>query len=182
MSFSRLAVVALALAAWLSACSDLGHPPSQTEVGLPDSADQVAYGFVKFITVEGVERVQLEADSAFRYPTHEEWELHKLRVTFRTARGEIRSRLTAEFGTYNWRTGNMVAKDSVEVTTPEGRRLTTCEIQYDERADEIVGPCAFVVTGPDERVTGESFVSDPDFNNYTVTSGAGTTREPIGAR
>ncbi len=167
---------------WLSGCSDLGRPPSQREAGLPDSADQVAYGFIKFITIEGVERVQLNADSAYHYPAREQWVLHQLGVTFRTAQGEVRSRLSAQLGTYNERTGDMVAQDSVVVTTPEGRRLTTCEIQYDERADEIVGPCAFFVTGPGEEVSGDSFISDPDFNNYTVTSGAGTTREPIRGR
>jgi LPS export ABC transporter protein LptC len=177
MGNAGLAVLASLL---IAGCSDLGRPPSQQEVGLPDSADQVAYGFTRYVTIEGVERVQLDADSAFHYPAREQWRLHELRVTFRTAQGEIRSRLSARLGTYNWRTGDMVAQDSVVVTTPEGRRLTTCEIQYDEGADEITGPCAFEVTGPDERVTGDSFISDPDFHNYTVTSGAGTTREPIG--
>ncbi len=161
----------------LVACSDLGRPPSESQVGLPDSADQVVFGFTKFITIEGVERAQLGADSAFHVPAREEWLLFNLSVTFRSAQGEIRSTLTAKEGTYNWRTGNMVARDSVVAVTPDGRRLNTCEITYDEGSDQITGPCAFEYDAPGERLTGESFEADPDFRNVTATRPAGTVSE-----
>jgi LPS export ABC transporter protein LptC len=158
------------------ACSDPGRPPTSST--LPDSADQIAYGFAKYITVEGVERVHLEADSAFHYPEQKLWQLHELTVTFRSVNGQVRSTLTAKLGTYNWQTGDMIARDSVVAVTPDGRRLTTCEIQYDERSDEITGPCYFEYEGPGQRSTGDSFVGDPDFNDVTITGAAGTEREP----
>lgn len=175
MPIRRQIAIAL-LAAALGACADPEQPPTASV--LPDSADQVAYGFRKFITVEGVQRVELEADSAFHYPQREEWELYVLEVQFYSVLGERRSTLTARQGTYDWRTGNMEARDSVVAVTPDGRRLTTCAITYSQDHDEITGPCAFVYDAPGEHLTGDSFIADPDFREVEGTTLAGSVREP----
>lgn len=151
-----------------------------TESLMPDSADQVAYGFTNHFTVDGVERAQLEADSAFHYADHEEWELFNLRVEFRSPQGALRSTLTSLRGRYNWRTGDMEARDSVVAVTPDQRRLTTCALKYTDSSDLISGPCAFVFDAPNEHLEGESFTSDPDFRNVTaVEPRSGTVRDPI---
>jgi len=156
-------------------CSDEGPPAGESV--LPDSADQIIHGFTTHITVDGVERAKLEADSAYHYPARESYDLFNLRVEFRTPRGELRSTLTALTGTYNWRTADMVARDSVLAVTPDGRRLTTCAIEYTEDRDEISGPCAFVYNGPSEHMEGESFTADPDFRNVTAVRPRGTVRD-----
>lgn len=159
----------------LSACSDPERPPTSSV--LPDSVDQAAYGFVRYITADGIVRARLEADSAYHYPSRESYELFNLRIEFRTAQGEIRSTLTSRAGTYNWRTQDMEARDSVRAVTPDGRVLTTCSIAYDQGRDEITGPCAFVYEAPNERATGESFTADPDFRNVTATQASGIATE-----
>jgi LPS export ABC transporter protein LptC len=146
---------------------------------MPDSVDQVAYGFMNHYTVDGVERVQLEADSAYHFDDAETWELFNLRVQFRSPQGALRSTLTSLRGTYNRQRGNMEARDSVVAVTPDQRRLTTCMIQYVADTDQITGPCAFVFDAPNEHLEGESFTADPDFRNVTaVAPSSGTVRDP----
>lgn len=166
----------LAVSFLVSACSDDGSP--MTESLMPDSVDQVAYGFVQFYTVDGVQRAQLEADSAYHSEEAETWELFNLRVELRSPQGAVRSVLTSLRGTYNWRTGDMVARDSVVAVTPDNRRLTTCAIEYTDATDMISGPCDFVFDAPNEHLEGESFTADPDFRNVTaVRPTAGTVRD-----
>jgi len=146
---------------------------------MPGSVDQVAYGFVNHYTVDGVQRAQLEADSAYHSEETETWELFNLRVEFRSPQGAVRSVLTSLRGTYNWRTGDMEARDSVVAVTPDNRRLTTCAIEYSDDTDMISGPCAFVFDAPNEHLEGESFTSDPDFRNVTaIRPSSGTVRDP----
>lgn len=169
-------LTALILSSAVLACSDDGSPT--TESLMADSADQVAYGFTNHYTVDGVKRAQLEADSAFHYDDREAWELYNLRVEFRSPQGALRSTLTSLRGTYNWRTGDMVARDSVLAVTPDNRRLTTCAIEYTDANDMIAGPCDFVFDAPNEHLEGESFTADPDFRNVTaVRPTSGTVRD-----
>ena len=159
------------------ACTDDGSPT--TESLMPDSVDQVAYGFVNHYTVDGVQRAILEADSAYHSEEAETWELFNLRVEFRSPQGAVRSVLTSLRGTHHWRTGDMEARDSVVAVTPDGRRLTTCAIIYTDSDDMIAGPCAFVFDAPNEHLEGESFTADPDFRNVTaVRPSSGTVRDP----
>jgi len=175
MAVSKRACVIGVTATLILACSDPGRPP--TSAALPDSVDQAAWGFVRHITAEGIERAKLEADSAYYYPSRESWELFQLTVEFRTLQGELRSTLTADRGTYNWRSQDMEARENVVAVTPDGRTLTTCALQYDEGRDEITGPCAFVYNSENERLTGESFVADPDFRNVEARGTRGTATE-----
>jgi LPS export ABC transporter protein LptC len=172
---TRITLAVCVCLALLTACSDSERPPTSSV--LPDSVDQAAYGFVKYITADGVVRARLEADSAYHYPSRESYELFSLRIEFRTEEGEIRSTLTSKSGSYNWRSGNMEARDSVRAVTPDGRVLTTCKILYDQGRDELTGPCAFVYEAPNERATGESFTSDPDFRNVEATEASGIATE-----
>jgi LPS export ABC transporter protein LptC len=150
-----------------------------TESLMPDSVDEVAYGFVNHYTVDGVQRALLEADSAYHSEEGETWELFNLTVELRSSQGAVRSVLTSLRGTYNWRTGDMEARDSVVAVTPDNRRLTTCAIHYDDASDMISGPCAFVFDAPNEHLEGESFTADPDFRNVTaVRPSSGTVRDP----
>ena len=173
-SESVLSITAM-LAAFSVACSETDAPPVTTMV--PDSVSEVAYGFSNRITVDGVEHVNLEADSAYHYMDRDSWELFELTVRFRRPSGQIRSTLTAREGTYNWRTGDMEAREDVVAVTPDGRRLETCRLVFNEATEQISGPCAFVFTAPNERLEGNSFMADPDFRNVQATQPRGIVRD-----
>ncbi len=110
----------------------------------------------------------LTADSAYHFVDDRKAELFGVRVEFYSPQGLLRSTLTSNTGTYFSRTGNMEARGDVVAFTPDRRRLTTCELSYTARTDEIAGPCDFIFDAPDRHLEGESFTADPDFQNVTA--------------
>ncbi len=154
------------LATALAACSDVEPPPITSVV--PDSVDMVIYGFTSTMTTDGVISAQLEADSAYHFVAQRRAELFGVRVEFHSPQGELRSTLTSREGTYFSRSGDMEARGDVVADTPDGRRLTTCELRYDALRDEITGPCAFVFDAPNRHLEGASFTADPDFRNVVA--------------
>jgi LPS export ABC transporter protein LptC len=164
----------LAVAGMLSlACEAMEDPPVfHVEEG--DSASSVVHGLVHTVTVDGVLRAHLEADVAHLYERAQIWELVGVTVHFFSAVGERTSTVTSDEGTYNQRTKDMEARGNVVGTTPDGKRLTTSVMRYENLTDELVGPDPFRFTGVEENLTGSSFRADPDFSRVTVTSVSGS--------
>ena len=165
------AVLAGLIGAALSACGELDQPPLTELAG--DSADQVGYGVVHNLSVEGVRRMRLEADSAYAFFGPQSHLLFGVTVTFFSPQGVETSTLTSVEGTYYWRTGNMEARGDVVAITPDGRRLETSILQYDRNTDQINGPASYLFITPERRAEGESFTSDPDFRNVVTTRARG---------
>jgi LPS export ABC transporter protein LptC len=162
----------LALVAWAAAaCGGADQPP--TTVTAADSADQIGYGVTHYLTVDGVRRMRLQADSVYAYFNSQRHQLFGLHVTFYSPDGAETSQLTAREGTYDWQTGDMEARGDVVAWSPDGRRLTTSVLRYDRRTDQISGPEPFVWTTPQQRVEGEAFTSDPDLRNVHTTRARG---------
>ncbi len=154
------------------ACQD-GARPTQTVVAA-DTADQVLYGMSYYVTVEGVRRARVEADTAFFYSPTQSAELRSVRVTFFNQQGVESSTLTCREGTYFWRTGDMHGRGNVRVVTTDGRRLTTERLVYSQDRNEVESDTAFVFDSPDEHLVGQGFTSDPDFRRVVAKSPRGT--------
>jgi len=170
-----LSAVVLAVAA---ACSGMEQPPT-ARTGA-DSADQVGYGLTNYLTVDGIRRMRLVADSAYVYFGPQRHELFGLTVTFYDPNGVETSTLTAEEGTYDWRSGNMEARGNVVTISPDGRRLQTSILQYDRGRDLIVGPAAFRWTTPEQDIEGEGFTTDPELRNVQTNRARGALgRVPV---
>lgn len=168
----RLRLGALAALGSLLACGGVDQPPTTT--GVADSADNLMYGLEHYLTVDGLRRAFLEADSAYFYGDAQETKLYELTVTFFGSLGEQRSVVTADSGTYDARSGDMVAWGNVVAVTPDGRRLTTRVLRYQRVQDRIEGPEPFVfITADGQRQAGDAFTADPDFRNVVVTRGRG---------
>ncbi len=161
-----LAAALLALAAAAAAC-DVGEPPTTTGAP-PDTADQVLFGMEHNLTVDGVRRVRVEADTAYFYQRNQVAELLGVRVEFYSELGALTSTVTSIEGTYQWRTGDMEARGDVVAVTPDDRRLTTSILRFNRGGDEITGPEAFVFDAPDQHLEGDGFVSDPNFTNVVT--------------
>lgn len=162
-------VGAVVLAA--AACSRMEQPPvTRTDA---DSADQVGYGVTHILTADGVRRMRLVADSAYAYLGPQRHELFGITVTFYDPNGRETSTLTAEAGTYEWRSGNMEARGDVVTITPDGRRLDTSILQYDRTRDLIIGPAAFRWRTATQNVEGEGFETDPELRNVQTTRARG---------
>jgi LPS export ABC transporter protein LptC len=168
------------------ACSSKKQPPVATHSPLADSADQVMYGARFNLTDKGLQRAQLQADTAYFFEDNTRIELEPVHTTFFTATGAKDAVLTSQRGTYNSRTTNMVARKNVVVVSEDGRRLTTPELIYNQQRNEISSDSAFVMTEPNRRLEGIGFRSDPNMKNIQILKGAsgfvkGVSTQPTAA-
>jgi LPS export ABC transporter protein LptC len=156
------------------ACEDTGARPTTT-VQAPDSADQVLEGFSHYVTNNGILRSRVEADTAFFYEPTQMNQLHNLKVVFFDSKGAESSTLTAKRGTYRWQDGSMQAMGSVLVVSPDGRRLNTDVLKYDNASNTISTDRHFTFDQGEEHLEGNSFRSDPDFKNVVTDRPRGVT-------
>lgn len=152
----------------VTACSETGAPPPI--VTATDSADQVIFGLTHTVTVDGVLRARLLADTAFFYESNQMYDLIGVEVSFFAANGLQTSTLTSEFGTYNIRTGDMEARSNVVGTSQDGRVLRTQRLNYIKAIHELDGPEAFSLDCEGRTMRGSSFEADPDFTNVRATN------------
>ncbi|MGI8818165.1 MAG: LPS export ABC transporter periplasmic protein LptC [Gemmatimonadales bacterium] len=172
----RLAIILSAVAAL--GCEDTGVRPTTT-VQATDSADQVLEGFSHYVTNDGVRRSRVEADTAFYYEPTQITELHKVKVVFFDIKGAEGSTLTAQRGTYRWQDGSMEATGNVLVVSPDGRRLATESLRYDNATNQIMTDKQFVFDKGAEHLEGNSFRSDPDFKNVVTDRPRGVSGEGL---
>ena len=159
-------------------CEEAGVKPTST-VQAPDSADQVLEGFSHYVTNEGVRRSRVEADTAFFYEPTQITELHNIKVVFFDLKGAEGSTLTARRGTYRWQDGSMEADGNVVVVSPDGRRLTTETLRYDNATNTIMTDKPFSFDRGAEHLEGNSFRSDPDFRNVITDRPRGVSGEGL---
>jgi len=164
---SALAAFAILALAGVSGCEETGARPTTT-IQAPDSADQVLEGFSHYVTNEGVRRSRVEADTAYFYEGTQITNLTNIKVTFYDLKGAESSTLTARRGVYRWQDGSMEANDNVVVVAPDGRRLATERLRYDNASNQISTDRHFTFDRGEEHLEGNSFRSDPDFRNVVT--------------
>ena len=152
------------------ACAEDQAPPVTVAA---DTADMIYYNVRHNLTVDGIRRATVEADSAYFYEGAQVIEMMVMRVTFYSPDGVETSRLTSREGTYRWRTGDMEARGDVVAVTPDNRRLETTILEYLRNTNEIHGREPYVFTTPDQRLEGQAFRADPDFRNVVTTQPRG---------
>ena len=153
-------------------CEDTGARPTTT-VAASDSADQVLEGFSHYVTNEGVRRSRVEADTAYFYESSQVTELRRVKVTFYDIKGAESSTLTSRTGTYRWQDGAMEADSNVVVVSPDGRRLATQRLRYDNGTNTISTDQPFTFDDASQHLKGKSFRSDPDFRNVVTDQPSG---------
>jgi LPS export ABC transporter protein LptC len=163
---SALAAILLLTGALL-ACEDSGVRPTTT-IQAPDSADQVLEGFSHYVTNEGIRRSLVQADTAYFYEATQITNLVNVKATFYDLKGVESSTLTAKTGLYRWQDGSMEANGNVVVVSPDGRRLATQRLRYDNATNQISTDRQFSFDRGDEHLEGNSFRSDPDFKNVVT--------------
>jgi LPS export ABC transporter protein LptC len=155
-------------------CEDTGVRPTTT-VQASDSADQVLEGFSHYVTNNGILRSRVEADTAFFFEPTQMNELHHVKIVFFDLKGAESSTLTAKRGTYRWQDGSMQATGNVVVVSPDGRRLATDVLKYDNATNTILTDRHFTFDRGEEHLEGNSFRSDPDFKNVVTDRPRGVT-------
>ncbi len=164
--------LALGAAVLVLACEDPGAKPVTT-VQATDSADQVLEGFSHWVTKDGIRRSEVQADTAYFYESTQVTQLRNIRVVFYDLSGKESSTLTAKAGTYRWQDGSMQANGKVVVISPDGRKLQTDTLKYDNATNTISTNTHFIMDRGTDHLEGQSFRSDPDFKNVV-------TNKPVG--
>lgn len=160
-----------ALSAFTLACGDNSLRANAT-ITQADSADQVLDSVYHVVTKQGMRQSIVEADTAYYYESGKVFELRHLRITFFSTTGAQSSVLTATEGTYQMALGQMEARGTVVVRSTDGRQLNTDLLRYDQGLNQLSTDRPFTFSGPTANGSGVGFVSDPDFRDVTVTSGA----------
>lgn len=169
---AAIAIPAVLLTPFVSACRDGARPTATVTVA--DTADQILFGMSYFVTVEGIRRARVQADTAYFHSATQIADLRTVRVTFFNASGAATSTLTCREGTYHWRTGDMEGRGAVRVVTTDGRRLSTEVLRYSQNRNEVTSDLPFVYDAPGRHVEGQGFTSDPDFQNVVAIKPTGS--------
>ena len=177
----RISAFIVAVAAiTASACQDTGATPPVAARANPDTADQTLFCVRLVMADHGVQRALMEADTGFTYEDNSRFELRVVRSTFYTETGLKDAKLTSREGTYNVRSGNMEARGNVVVISEDGRRLDTPQLKFDPGRNEISGDSAFVLTRPEDELSGIGFITDPNLTRIRVLANAhGKTKKSI---
>jgi LPS export ABC transporter protein LptC len=160
-------VIGLLTAVVLSACEEGGVKPTTT-IQAADTADQVLEGFSHYVTNDGIRRSRVQADTAYFYEATQITNLVNVKVTFYDLKGAESSTLTSKTGLYRWQDGSMEANGNVVVVAPDGRRLATERLRYDNATNQISTDRHFTFDRAEEHLEGNSFRSDPDFKNVVT--------------
>ena len=165
-----------AVVVWLAlSCGSDGRPTiTQTAA---DTADQILINMTHLVTIEGVQRAKVTADTAYFYSPTQSAELRKVRITFFDAQGTVTTNLTCREGTYRWQSGDMEGRGNVLAVTTDGRRLRTEVLRYSQTRNEVSSDRNFVFDGPNRHIEGKGFTSDPEFRNVTAKQPTGTGGE-----
>lgn len=174
------ALTALTVLTVLTACRNDAVRPPVTQTAA-DSADQILFGLMHYVTEEGVKRSLVEADTAYLYDQSQTAELKKVKVTFYDENGAVSSVLTANEGTYFQQSGGMTARGNVIGTAPDGRTLRTTELRYEPNSKKVSTDKTFTFMRNGNLLEGDGFVSDVDFSNIVVERPRGVEGREGGA-
>ena len=169
----RLCSTLLLDALLVSGCREGVKPTATTTVA--DSADQVLIGMKHYVTTSSILRALVLADTAYFFNPSQVAELRVVHVTFYDAQGNKTSTLTANAGTFHWRTGDMEGRGNVIVVrSSDGGTLHTEAMRYNKTRNEASSDLAFSFDSPNQHLKGVGFTADPDFKNVTAHQVTGT--------
>lgn len=175
----RRAATSGALAALLlagaAACGG-GDRPTAT-ITAADTADQILVNMVHYVTIDGLRRARVMAESAYFYASTQSALMRTVRITFYDPQGGETTNLTCREGTYRWQSGDMEGRGDVRAVTTDGRTLRTEVLRYHQARNEVSSDRAFVFDAPGRHIEGAGFTSDPEFRNVTATRPRGTGGE-----
>jgi len=157
----------------VSGCGEGVKPTATTTVA--DSADQVLIGMKHYVTTSSILRALVLADTAYFFNPTQVAELRVVHVTFYDAQGNKTSTLTANEGTFHWRTGDMEGRGNViAVRSSDGGTMHTEAMRYSQARNEVSSDLPFTFDSPNQHLKGVGFTADPDFKTVAAKHITGT--------
>lgn len=172
MTVRAIGIAAVAVVV-LAACGG-GADPVGGEAQPDMDADRVVFGLEHVVTVDGVKRAVLYADTAFMYDDSARVELRVVRLELSQPEGTDAATLTSRRGRLNRDTQRMFASGDVVLVTVEGdRRIETEELHYDPRADSVWSDVPTMLHQDETTIRGDGFTSDGRLHNLKVRNPTG---------
>jgi hypothetical protein len=171
VSLQSLPSLAVALAAAvplaLAACDGItmpGRTPPAPRAVLSDTA-QVAHGVGLVLTMGGMKRAEVRADSALFNEAVDRVELRAVRVTFLSELGDTSSTATAPAATYDLHGQRVTLHGGATVVARNGQQLAAPRVIYEATGNRLLGDTTYALTGPGGSRSGKSFETDPTLRN-----------------
>lgn len=178
----RLMTITLVLSALFTfwACSIPSEEPSSPKSDLEELPDQESWHSTIIITRDGRRMAEVWAGYIATYDKKIETILKdSVHVDFYDQEGQHNSVLTAEEGTVYNQNNNLVATGNVVVVSDSGVVLETEELKWDNQRQQIISEVPVIFTTETEKLIGDSFISDPNLQNYEIKNARGYTQRVI---
>ncbi len=129
--------------------------------------EQKFYDYRLIETQAGVRQWVLDSDEMLKYHGRDDVELVRVKMDF-FKNGEYYSTLISDSGTANTQTNNVFVWGNVVVTTHDGRRLRTSELDYSNTDGLIRNDVYNVFDRGSDVVTGIGLEATPDLNYIEI--------------
>jgi LPS export ABC transporter protein LptC len=93
-----------------------------------------------------------------------------LRADFFNDSAQIKSTVTARYGRYYEREGNVLLRDSVHVVNDKGEQLDTEELVWNEKMQKFFTEKPVRITTPTQVLFGTGMEASRDFSDYQITN------------
>jgi LPS export ABC transporter protein LptC len=162
--------VALTALVTTLACSNSKQPPVGAGPTVADSADQVLTGVQYILTTKGVQRGELNADTAFVLDDQTRFDFRKAHVNFKTETGAPQGTMEANRGVYSQRTQILEGWGDVVVKTVDGRTLRSPHVTFNQLTHQISSDTSYTLSRGKDTQTGVGFTSDQAFVKFSCKS------------
>ncbi len=160
----------LTLWASVSACGDPEAATGEAPSVFADGADQVMFGVEHYMTLDGIRRGKVLADTAYTYEEASVVDFRRLQIEFFDDSGNSRGTLTSNTGKYDPESGDMTVYGDVVL---DGRmqgsipaRLETDSLAFEAESDKLTTDASWILTHGDGTVErGVGLVTDPALEN-----------------
>lgn len=173
-----LVALALAAAGLLSACNN-----SMTEINELTNRAKVGEDRGQDVTIlysiGGIVKARLFAHTFIRNesadPPYTEMK-DGLRAEFFNDSAQLKSTVTARYGRYYEREGNVLLRDSVHVVNDKGEQLDTQELIWNEKMQKFFTEKPVRITTPTQVLIGTGMEASRDFSDYQITNIKGSVQ------
>lgn len=167
MRRASLLFVALTALVTQLACSNAKQPPVGAGPTVADSADQVLTGVQYILTTKGVQRGELNADTAFVLDDQTRFDFRRAHVNFKTETGAPQGTMEANRGVFNQRTQILEGWGDVVVKTVDGRTLKSPHVTFNQVTHQISSDTTYTLLRGKDTQTGVGFTSDQAFVKFS---------------
>jgi len=160
-------VLPLTLCLFFVGCGQKAPPPSgDVPQGLVP--DQIIEGFSLMETENGKKQWVLTSPKASNYEKQKTVQIEGVKIDFYRVNEELYSTLTADRGTVNTTSNDMVAQGHVLVVSRDGAKLETNLLRWDNARQKIMSDDSVRITRGKTVMTGIGLESDPSLEHVVI--------------